>query len=255
MKSSAALLLATGLIVAGLAAFGGEPSEQTIQGECLPVFGTDVCTWAKTVGDRVVEVGATVPVSSIEKAPAEAEMVWPPHAVARVEFPAEVKKQTGIDHLGVNWEAHGHPPGPYLTPHFDFHFNMETPSQIEAIDCSDLSEPASLPAGYELPDVDIPDMGTLVGLCVPEMGMHAARKTELEATNPFGASMIVGYYAKKPIFVEPMIARKKLMERKSFSLDVPKVSTGGKARPTGFKADYDAASDAYRISFSFASNG
>jgi hypothetical protein len=255
MKSSAALLLATGFIFAGLAAFKGEPSKQTIQGDCKPVFGSEVCTWAETVGDRVTEVGITVPLSSIENAPAEAEMVWPPQAAARVAFPAEVKDQTGIDHLGVNWEAHGHPPGPYLTPHFDFHFNMETASQIEAIDCSDLSEPATLPSGYELPDVEVPEMGTLVGLCVPEMGMHAASASELAATNPFGASMIVGYYAKKPIFVEPMIARKKLMERKSFSLDVPKVSTGGKAWPTGFKADYDAESGAYRISFSFASNG
>ena len=248
MKSSGALLLAAGLFCAGLAAFVGEPGQQTIKGDCKPVFGSDVCTWAETVGDRVTEVGITVPLTSIENAPAEAEMVWPPQAVARVAFPAEVKDQTGIDHLGVNWEAHGHPPGPYLTPHFDFHFNMETPSQIEAIDCSDLSEPATLPAGYELPDVEIPDMGTLVGLCVPEMGMHAAMASELAATNLFGASMIVGYYARKVIFAEPMIARKKLLERKNFSLDVPAV---GSSWPSGFDARYDAGSDSYQFVFLF----
>jgi len=246
MKKPHFIFLIAGTLSIGLSACS--PGEQIVQGDCQTVFGGDMCTWAKMAGDRVVEVGATIPVSSIENAPAEQEMVWPPQSEARIPFPAEVTAKTGVTHLGVNWEAHGHPPGPYLTPHFDFHFNIESEAQIKSIDCSDISEPAVLPAGYELPDVDIPGMGTLIGLCVPEMGMHAARTDELNATGLFGATMIVGYYAGNAIFFEPMIARDKLLDKASFSLDVPSVQ-GPAYWPSAFNATYDAATDSYQFVF------
>ena len=79
-----------------------------------------------------------------------------------VDLPAEARESTGIDHLGINWEAHGHPPAIFMEPHFDFHFYSVSRDAVAAIDCADLSKPASAPEGYELPDIEIPDMGTLV---------------------------------------------------------------------------------------------
>ena len=39
-------------------------------------------------------------------------MVWPPQELASVAFPVRgARPQLGIDHLGINWEAHGHPAG------------------------------------------------------------------------------------------------------------------------------------------------
>ena len=57
-------------------------------------------------------------------------------------------RATGFDHLSVNWEAHGHPPALFLTPHFDFHFYTVAPDRVAAIDCADLRKPAQLPTQY-----------------------------------------------------------------------------------------------------------
>lgn len=149
-------------------------------------------------------------------------------------------------------EAHGHPPGPYLVPHFDFHFYTITPAETDAIDCSDLTKPATPPSGYALPDVEIPDIGMLAGLCVPMMGMHALLQTELESENTFTGTMVIGYYEEQPIFFEPMITKELLMERRTFALDFPSVpgEWPGVTLPTRFEAEYDEASSSYRFVFS-----
>ncbi len=237
-----------GLIVV---ASGCSERPRMVEGECQDMFGADVCTWGTISGDEVVEFGATIPLAAIEGAPADAEFAFPPVLVAAVRLPAEVREATGVDHLGINWEAHGHPPALFMTPHFDFHFFTLSPAEIAAVDCSDLEKPASLPSGYTLPDMEIPDLGTLVGLCVPAMGMHAMLEAELDDTDLFGASMIVGYYQQSLISVEPMISQAKLEARQSFVMDVPAVPDAGvvTAWPTGFEAVYDESAEAYRFVF------
>ncbi|MEJ2482895.1 MAG: hypothetical protein P8049_07220 [Gemmatimonadota bacterium] len=90
-----------------------------------------------------------------------------------IALPPEARESPGIDHLGVDWEARGHSPASYLVPHFDFHLCDLSEEGVEAIDCSDETKPGTLPATCTLPDIDIPDMGVLVGLCFPHVGMHA----------------------------------------------------------------------------------
>lgn len=154
--------------------------------------------------------------------------------------------------MTVNWEGHGHPPAAFLAPHFDFHFYSIDQDAVGAIDCSDETRPATLPTGYTLPDIEVPGMGTLVGLCVPMMGMHAMPTPDASATEAFDASMIVGYYAGRPVFFEPMVARDFLRQRSNFDLPMPAVAglPPGVRYPTAFRADFDAASDAYRFVFS-----
>jgi hypothetical protein len=222
------------------------------------VYGASVCTWAEVDGEHVTKVGAVIPLSSIENAPNEMEMVWPPMQAATIALPDVARRQTGLLSLKVYWEAHGHPPGPYLVPHFDFHFYTTTSEETTAVDCSDVSEPSELPAGYVLPDVEIPGIGKLIGLCVPEMGMHALLASEMNSDQAFSGTMVVGYYSARPIFLEPMITRDLLLERRTFSLDVPEV-TGfgpGVSAPTHFEAEYDTAAQAYRFVLSgFSSAG
>jgi hypothetical protein len=202
-------------------------------------------------GNAVLEVGATIPVASIEGAPHEGEMVWPPVAAAVIDLPESMREQAGLSHLTVFWEAHGHPPAPFMVPHFDFHFYRIGHEQREAIDCSDTSKPAALPAGYILPDETLPDpIGTLIGICVPAMGMHSLVETEFNATTAFQGTMVVGYYRGEPIFIEPMIARSHLLERRSFDLPIPAVPGMAGPRPASFRAEYDAATQAYRFTFS-----
>lgn len=242
-------LAITGLSVLGITACN---KQQVVQGECRPVHGADVCVWGETSGNTLVAFGATVPAGAADNAPADAPMVWPPVADAVIPLPEAVKSATGFEVMTVFWEPHGHPPGPYLVPHFDFHFYAMPAGEVGAIDCADSTRPSQLPAAYELPDVTIPQLGTLLGLCVPTMGMHALPGTELHAATPFEKTMIVGYYGGRPIFVEPMITRATLLERRSFGLDIPEVPgrPANTRYPTTFRADYDSTAQAYRFVFS-----
>ena len=251
-------ILRPAVMAASIVSLGAcAPSAETIDGECKDMFGADVCTWGVLNGDEVVEFGATIPLASIEGAPVDAPMVFPPPLIAAVRLPAEVREATGFDHLGINWEVTGHPPQTWQTPHFDFHFYTLTPTEMAAVDCTNLEKPASLPDGYTLPDIDIPGVGMLVALCVPGMGMHAARESLLDDTELFDATMIMGYYDQAFMSVEPMIARTTLEAQQSFSLDIPTVPDPGRATmlPTGFEAVYDAEAKAYRFVFRTGEEG
>ncbi len=242
------------VVLAACMGGGGEAAEEpvTLQGECAAVHDSDICTWGETVGSDVVAFGATIPIGVVTNAPMDAPMVWPPVVSATLALPAGVQSATGFHLLTVFWEAHGHPPGPYLTPHFDFHFYGIPEAELDAIDCVDLTKPTELAAGYELPDVTIPEIGELIGLCVQEMGMHALPSAEMHSSEMFEKTMVVGYDRARPIFIEPMITAATLNGRQTFTLDVPTVpnwpATG--RYPTSFQAEWDEATQSYRFVFS-----
>ena len=248
--STAATL--TVVVLVGCADSASKP--HTVQGECADFYGTDICPWATLNGaDSLIEFGITIPLAAVELAPDDMEMVWPPELGAIINMPTEVSAAVGVDHVTAYWEPHGHPPGPYLTPHFDFHFYIVSHSTREAIDCADPKKPTELPAGYGLVDVEIPGVGMLEGLCVPAMGMHALLASELESDALFDGTMVIGYTdGGAPLFFEPMITREMLMRRQSFELPMPTVSgvPEGARYPRRYRAEYDSATDAYRFIFS-----
>lgn len=252
MRSTRFLLLAPmlSILVLGLGSSGD--GIRTIEGDCASLYDGRVCTWATLSGETVVEFGATVPIGAIESAPLDLEMVFPPSPVAVIPLPDEVAQATGFNHLMINWEPHGHPPALFAVPHFDFHFYTVDPAVVTAIDCRDVSKPGQLPEAYALPDITIPGLGELVGLCVPGMGMHAMPAEEVAQTDPFGASMLVGYYEGDVIFVEPMIARAKLLAAEGFTMEVPTVTTAGAdvRWPSRFEAVYDESTQTYRFTYS-----
>jgi hypothetical protein len=238
-----------GLLLIGIT---GCSRRETVPGECGPVNGAEVCVWGEMSGKTILSFGATIPIQAIENAPDEAPMLWPPVAEAALTLPEAVSTATGFKHLTIVWEPHGHPPGPYLTPHFDFHFYSLSNAERDAIDCVDAGKPEQLPAAYELPDIEIPGLGLLPGLCVPKMGMHSLLGEELRSQDVFEKTLVVGYYHGQPIFVEPMIARAALTARRSFTLPIPEVPNraAGSRYPTSFRADYDSTAQAYRFVFS-----
>jgi hypothetical protein len=242
---------ALSLALVGLTAAAPEASRSAAE-SCAPVLGSEVCTWVVMEGGTVVRLGATIPMSLIDEVPADAEMVWPPQSLAAIALPPEAQAALGIDHLGINWEAHGHPPASFMAQHFDFHFFSLSQDKVEAIDCSDESKPSRLPEGYALPDIDVPGMGVLVGLCVPQMGMHAMPAPDVDATDPFEASMMIGYYGGEPMSFEPMVSRALLLERSDFTLPMPVIEglPAGVTYPTEFRAEYEAPSAQYRLIFS-----
>ena len=251
-RSAGVLSFVTALAVAGCASDGATSG---MAGDCADAFGGEVCTWAVMEGDAVVEVGATIPLATVEGAPADAPFTWPPATEASIPMPAA--DRSGLTHMTINWEAMGHPPQTFLVPHFDFHFYLVPEAERLTIDCMRLEKPAEAPAGYELPDETLPPelaaitgVETLIGTCVPEMGMHAISTTEMSATESFDGSMIIGYYEGEPIFVEPMIAQSFLLERRSFDLEIPTIPGRDGAGPAAFRAEYDEEQDAYRFVFS-----
>ena len=91
-------------------------------------------------------------------------------------------------------------------------------AERSAIDCTDETKPSVMPAGYSLPDVTLPpplaEMARdtiLTGLCVRQMGMHSLLTAELENTETFRGTMVIGYYRGLPIFIEPMLTRSLLL--------------------------------------------
>lgn len=233
-----------------------------VSGECGDAYGAQVCTWARMQGDSLVELGATVPVAGIENAPKDAPMTWPPVPAAVLALPAAAQQQAGMTHLTIYWENMGHPPGAYLTPHFDFHFYTISPADRTAMDCADLSKPGALPAGYNLPDVVMPPpiatmigTSTLVGLCVPQMGMHSLLEKELSDTTLFGGTMVIGYYKGQPIFIEPMLSQAMLLEKRPFTLPVPAIPGMTGSYPRAFRAEWIPEQNAYRFVFSNAASG
>lgn len=239
-------------VVLGMAAAAAcAPRRQIVTGECRAWNGANVCGWGEKVGDSLVAFGATVPLKSVEASPAEMPMHWPPVAEAVVPLPDAVGSATGFKTLTIFWEPHGHPPGPYLTPHYDFHFNTMTAAEIDSISCADSTKPAALPSGYVLPDAALPNVGTLIGLCVPTMGMHSLPAAEMTGTTPFEQSIVIGYYHRAPMFVEPMIARATLEKRAGFGATIPEVPGRPAATryPSRFRAEYDSTAQSYRFVF------
>ena len=246
-----AALLAVSIATASRSGATGSSAGGSTTADCANVFGGDVCVSAAVASDRVLEVGVTVPMRTIEAASSDGGMVWPPVRLGALAMPAEVRRLTGLQFFDIYWEPHGHPPGSYLVPHFDFHLYGVTLGEATSIDCADETRPKRLPPGYALPNIEVPDIGTLVGICVPAMGMHAVPERELKDAAPFEATMLVGYYHGRPIFLEPMIARDRLLRRESFDLPVPAIPEASHSVrfPTAFRAEYHADARAYRLVF------
>ena len=236
---------------------GGGSMAGVMAGAEAAFGGGTVSTWALLDDDgTVLEVGVNLTAAALDEA-AESEHV-------HVAFPEQVVDQTFFDHFVIDFESGGHPPGPYLVPHFDFHFYGITNETQLAIDC--LAEP--LPEGNAagepamgndyMPDMYmIPGTGLETddppGTCVPEMGVHAVDLTsgELAPEDPteFTISYILGYHMGALAFIEPMMSQAYLATRPEISAAVKGPAKLGWSTmwPTQFDASYDDESGVYSL--------
>lgn len=135
---------------------------------------------------------------------------------------------TPFNHVGLGWNPIGHEPEPvYGKPHFDFHFYMMTPQQVDAIppyevDSSKFKNfpaPAYLPPTYFNP-----------GGGVPKMGAHWVDVTSGEfGGKPFTETFIYGGYDGKVTFYEPMITLDFLKNNSNFERAIPQPAKFQKA--------------------------
>jgi hypothetical protein len=228
----------------------GATGTTKVAGETKKMFDQDVSTWA-TLDDKkvVTEFGVTIPVKSIENAPTAADS-QPTRVI--LQAPAEVQKNTFINLITLDYNPHGHEPvNIYTIPHYDFHAYSLTEAEINAIDCKDETLPAAevLPKSYMF-------LPPPKGQCVPTMGFHASDVTsgELKSENPdkFTKTMIIGYYKGIQDFVEPMITKDYLLEKKDFTMTVGKPSKLGKATmyPTMATGTFDKDKNTFSLVFS-----
>ncbi|HTG66403.1 MAG TPA: hypothetical protein VL859_08520 [Flavobacterium sp.] len=142
------------------------------------------------------------------------------HSTIIVPLHLKAKQLTPFDHIGLNWNPHGHvPEGVFDVPHFDIHFymisvadQMAIPAYSEETDAAFNNYPPDgyMPADYFTP----PGEAT----AEPQMGKHWL-PANLPDFLPFSKIMIYGSYNGNVIFVEPMITLEYLLSNVDSSTD------------------------------------
>jgi hypothetical protein len=161
-------------------------------------------------------------VGRIDKAALQSVIDNEDNAAGFADFDGEAASDTGFQHVGIDYNAHGHgPPGVNDMPHIDAHFYLDTNAEREAIHCD--GEPT--PADEFVPSGVVVNVGKEpFGGCVPEMGAHGS-----EPYDRLTANMIYGYNGGEISFVEPMIDIELLLAEEAIDLDVLQPANTGRA--------------------------
>lgn len=150
-----------------------------------------------------------------------------PDAAPGVELPVYIlplhlkaTQLTPFDHIGLNWNPHGHQPEHVFdVPHFDFHFYMISAQEQLAIPEWSPETDAAFnlypPTGYMPVDYATPPGPATAE---PQMGKHWA-PMNLGDYLPFSKILIYGSYNGKVIFVEPMVTLDYLLSNPDFHVD------------------------------------
>lgn len=244
-QAFAVSLLITSLIaLVSLASSAARPTH-LVTGATQMVCGAPVKSWARvTASHKVVAVGVTIPVS-IAQNPPDKPGKGPVGAVAVLPFPKVVQDTTYFNHFEMQWNPHGHPPACcFGLPHFDFHFYAIPVAEEWKFGPRDPKAPAAdrIPVGYAYPGAD---------QCIPNMGVHAVRPTDVTPGHPFIVNMVAGFYGGRMNFIEPMVTRTYLLKRQSFTLAVPMPPVLGRHTlyPTRFQAVYHPNARSYDLVF------
>ena len=162
-----------------------------------------------------------------------------------VPLQSKATELTPFDHIGLNWNPHGHEPaGVFDVPHFDIHFYMISAQEQLAIPAWSTGTDASFnnypPIGYMPADYFTPPGPATAE---PQMGKHWI-PINLGAYLPFSKIMIYGSYNGKFIFVEPMITLDYLLSNADFSANYSQPEHFEKAGnyPTKYNIYHDAVS-------------
>lgn len=165
-----------------------------------------------------IEVGVALSEAAMEGLPTQSPHRGAGHHGAYSEYLLELPADnpTPYRFVEVDWNPDGHG-GPYVAPHFDFHFYrvpLATRNEIDlaapdfAERASRLPAPEEIPAGYASTHVLLNT--TPAGMTVPRMGLHwvDTNSPELPPRNqPFTTTFIVGSWNGQVIFDEPMVTR------------------------------------------------
>ena len=212
-----------------------------------------------------VEVGVALSEQAMEGLPQHSPDHGPgthgPYTEYLLELPAN--NPTPYRFVEVDWNPQGHG-GPYVAPHFDFHFYrvpLAVRNEIDLAAPHFAERAARLPAAEEIPagyaSTHVLLNTTPAGMTVPRMGLHwvDTSSPELPPRNePFTATFIVGSWNGQVIFDEPMVTREFILAQRTGPVTATALPVSASKRyvPAGFypatyAITWDEASREYRI--------
>jgi hypothetical protein len=168
-----------------------------------------------------------------------------------LRLPREAKA-AGYDHVGLDWNPHGHiPPGVYTVPHFDVHF-YRIDGIDEAARARITAKGADLERAHKQPAPDLMPAGYVLppGTEVPRMGAHAIDPAGGEFHGQgFTKTFIYGFYDGQLVFIEPMVAKAFLEAHPDVTdpVAVPRRYAAPGYYPTRYSVRYDAARKTYSV--------
>ena len=227
-------------------------------------------------GGAPLEVGVALDEHALDGLPAP--MPMPPGGgmghgdMHEYVLPLPAQNATPYKFVALNWNPGGHG-YPYDSAHFDFHFNLVSRAERDAIDPQLLgpeqygAKSANLPAGAAAPPFYVPLF--LPGqpiVAVAKMGVHWGdlRSPELQAIlgNPQGYRLFTTTYFRgswdgKFIFDEPMVTREFILARRTattpaqrdsvMTLPTAQAYSPAGYYPAGYHVAWDAQAREYRI--------
>lgn len=147
-----------------------------------------------------------------------------------------------FDHITVDWNAQGHPPAPYMLPHFDVHFYTITSAAQAAIQGG--------PDTVTVPAANIPRDYASGVQSVPDMGVHWIDTTAAELHGQvFDKTFIYGFTRGSLAFVEPMVTRSLLTSNPNTSAAIKQPASFARPGryPTRYRVYADAATNTVRV--------
>ncbi|HZW06788.1 MAG TPA: DUF5602 domain-containing protein [Phycisphaerales bacterium] len=194
-----------------------------------------------------VEVGVALSEKALEGLPEHLPPAAPGAHGAFSEYLLELPghNPTPYKFVEVDWNPHGHG-GPYVAPHFDFHFYrvpLATRNEIDLGAPDFETKAARLPSGDEFPATYASSHVLLnttpAGMTVPRMGLHwvDTQSPELPPQNkPFTATYIMGSWNGQVIFDEPMVTRDFILAQRTGPATAAEIAVPAAKRyvPSGF---------------------
>ncbi len=178
----------------------------------------------------------------------------------KISLPAKTAKRKDFPFrwIGLNWNAEGHAPPPWMVPHFDFHFYAVSRAEVAMIrvggcnifiHCDDLKRALMpVPGQYVAPG------HVNVKAAVSKMGNHLIDVRTPELADPpkrgFTHTWIYGAYDGRITFYEPMITLAFLMSRPAVCTPIrePKAWARAGYYPTRYCIRYRRDSGATTVS-------
>ncbi|HVX40425.1 MAG TPA: DUF5602 domain-containing protein [Gemmatimonadaceae bacterium] len=185
-------LLAVAALVGACSSDTGPDSSLELSGASVNIGNGSAHTYVVTSPSGASTIGVSFTPTALDGLPST-DAMWDLPLPTGTALPP-------WDHVTINWNAQGHPPQPYMLPHFDFHFYVVSPAQQAAV------QPG--PDTVTVPAANVPQDYVSGVDAVPDMGVHWIDTTSAELHgHTFDHTLIYGFYHGGMMFIEPMITR------------------------------------------------